>query len=186
MISTSFERPERTARRAGEDRNRYKIRNMRPYDRLASSQVNVHNRVSGTHRLPRSRTSAREPASCSSWAGECGGDGAEHDPVRYSAALSESGLAVLRRAVNDRSAHPDPDFAVLHTQERLAVLDGDIDRIFALPGGDLTSPHQFIRVAGAMRELDRSATRATVIGAQPSCQGTAGVAKVADSRSPCS
>jgi len=34
----------------------------------------------------------------------------------------------LRRAVDDRTARPDPDFAVRHTQERLAVLDGDIQQ----------------------------------------------------------
>jgi hypothetical protein len=78
------------------------------------------------------------------------------DPVRYSTALGDIGLAALRRAVNDRSAHPDPDFAVRYTQERLAVLDGDINRIVVLLGGDLTSPHQFIRVANAMLELDRA------------------------------
>jgi hypothetical protein len=75
------------------------------------------------------------------------------DPVRYSTALGDNGLTALRCSVDDRSAHPDPDFAVRYTQERLAVLDGDIDKIVALLGGDLTAPHQFIRVAEAMLEL---------------------------------
>lgn len=48
------------------------------------------------------------------------------DPVRHSTALGDNGLAALRRSVDDRSAHPDPDFAVRYTQERLAVIDGDI------------------------------------------------------------
>ncbi len=78
------------------------------------------------------------------------------DPVRYSTALGDNGLAALRRAADDRSTGPEPDFAVRYTQERLAVLDGDVDKIVALLGGDLTAPHQFIRVAEAMLELDRS------------------------------
>jgi len=77
------------------------------------------------------------------------------DPVRYSAALGDNGLSALRRAADDRSARPDPGFAVRYTQERLAVLDGDIERIVSLLGGDLRSPHQFIRVADAMLELGR-------------------------------
>lgn len=78
------------------------------------------------------------------------------DPVRYSAALGDAGLAVLRSAVDDRLAAADPDFAVRYVQERLAVLDGDIDRIVELMGGDLTGTYQYIRVAEAMVELDRS------------------------------
>lgn len=78
------------------------------------------------------------------------------DPVRYADALGESGLAVLRREVGERMAAPDPDFAVRHVQERLAVLDGDVDRVVELLGGDLDRPHDFIRVAEAMLELDRS------------------------------
>jgi hypothetical protein len=78
------------------------------------------------------------------------------DPVRYATALDDEGLAVLRRAVDDRSATPDPGYAVRYTQERLAVLDGDIDRVVELLGGDLTGAYQFIRVAEAMVELGRS------------------------------
>lgn len=78
------------------------------------------------------------------------------DPVRYADALGESGLAVLRREVDERMAAPYPDFAVRHVQERLAVLDGDVDRVVELLGGDLDRPYDFIRVAEAMLELDRS------------------------------
>jgi len=77
------------------------------------------------------------------------------DPVRYSTALGDAGLAMLRRAVDDRPATSDRDFAVRYVQERLAVLDGDIDRIVELLGGDLTGTYQFIRVAEAMLELGR-------------------------------
>jgi uncharacterized Zn finger protein len=77
------------------------------------------------------------------------------DPVRYAAALGEKGLAAFREVVDDRSAGRDPDFAVRYARERLTVLDGDTDAIVSLLGGDLTMPHQYIRVAEAMRELDR-------------------------------
>ena len=50
MISRSFERPDRTASRASDARNRYKIRYTRTQHRPASRQVNDHGRVSGTHR----------------------------------------------------------------------------------------------------------------------------------------
>ena len=77
------------------------------------------------------------------------------DPVRYAAALGDSGLAVVRREVDERMAAPDPDFAVRYVQERLAILDGDVDRVVELLGGDLDRPYDFIRVAEAMLELDR-------------------------------
>ena len=77
------------------------------------------------------------------------------DPVRYAAALGDSGLAVVRREVDERMLAPDPDFAVRYVQERLAILDGDVDRVVELLGGDLDRPYDFIRVAEAMLELDR-------------------------------
>ena len=49
MISRSFERPDRTASRASDARNRYKIRYTRNQDRPSSLQVNAHGRVFGTH-----------------------------------------------------------------------------------------------------------------------------------------
>jgi hypothetical protein len=75
----------------------------------------------------------------------------EVDPVRYASALGEDGLAAYRDAV---SARRDGDsFAVRYARERLAILDGDVDALVKLLGGDLASPYQFIRVAEAMREL---------------------------------
>ena len=53
MISRSFQRPERTASRASDANNRYKIRYTRTQHRPASRQVNDHGRVSGTHRALR-------------------------------------------------------------------------------------------------------------------------------------
>ena len=77
----------------------------------------------------------------------------EVDPVRYQNALGETGLAAYRQAVAARE-HEDK-FAVRYVHERLAVLDGDTERIVALLGGDLTRPHQFVQVAEAMAELAR-------------------------------
>lgn len=46
-------------------------------------------------------------------------------------------------------------FAAKYAEERLAVLDGDVDGIVRILGGDLSAPYQFIRVAEAMEELGR-------------------------------
>ena len=77
----------------------------------------------------------------------------EVDPVRYADALGERGLRAYRHAVAE-SASPRC-FAARYAHERLAVLDGDIDELVRLLGGDLSGPHQFGRVAEAMLELDR-------------------------------
>ena len=77
------------------------------------------------------------------------------DPVRYASALGDDGLAAFRRAVAERLTAPRVLFAVSHSEERLAVLDGDVERVIELLGGDLTRPYRFIRVAEAMLELDR-------------------------------
>jgi hypothetical protein len=74
-------------------------------------------------------------------------------PVRYASALGEDGIAAYRQAV---AAHPGGDsFAARYARERLAVLDGDVDEIVRLLGGDLSTPYRFVRVAEAMAELDR-------------------------------
>ncbi len=77
----------------------------------------------------------------------------EVDPVRYASALGEDGIAAYRQAV---AAHPGGDsFAARYARERLAVLDGDVDAIVKLLGGDLSTPYRFVRVAEAMAELGR-------------------------------
>jgi uncharacterized Zn finger protein len=77
----------------------------------------------------------------------------EADPVRYRAALGETGLAEFRTLL---AVQKDQNgFAAKYARERLAVLDGDSAAIVALLGGDLSRPHQFIRVAEAMVELGR-------------------------------
>ncbi len=78
----------------------------------------------------------------------------EVDPVRYAGALGERGLALYRRAIEERE-DGGRVFAVRWARERLAVLDGDEEAIVALLGGDLSSPHQFIQVCEAMAELGR-------------------------------
>ncbi|MGI8793843.1 MAG: hypothetical protein ACR2H3_11835 [Acidimicrobiales bacterium] len=99
----------------------------------------------------------------------------EIDPVAYAGALGEKGLVVYRREVATRSdpaiAPEDrsatlrdfyggfPSFAAKYAAERLAIIDRHVDRhvdrLVELLGGDLSSPHQFQRVAEAMVELDR-------------------------------
>ena len=75
----------------------------------------------------------------------------EVDPVGYASALGDAGLAAYRDAVDAR--RDGDSFAVRYARERLAILDRDVDALVRLLGGDLTTPHQFIRVADAMREL---------------------------------
>jgi hypothetical protein len=77
----------------------------------------------------------------------------EVDPVRYAPGLGDKGLAVYRREVAARSEGADR-FASRYAAERLAVLDRDVPALVAMLGGDLTSPHQYQRVAEAMLELD--------------------------------
>lgn len=93
----------------------------------------------------------------------------EIDPVAYADALGDKGLAVYRREVAKRSDPTDacgdrsetlrdlyggfPSFSAKYAAERLAIIDRDVDRLVDLLGGDLSSPHQFQRVAEAMVEL---------------------------------
>ena len=93
----------------------------------------------------------------------------EIDPVAYADALGDEGLAVYRREVAKRSVPVNapehrvgtsrdfygglPSFAAKYAAERLAIIDRDVDRLVELLGGDLSSPHQFQRVAEAMVEL---------------------------------
>ncbi len=94
------------------------------------------------------------------------------DPVAYSDALGDKGLAVYRREVAKRSDAADapsgenhtlqnlygefPSFAARYAAQRLAILDRDIDRLVELHGGDLSSPYQFQNVAEAMLELEEA------------------------------
>jgi hypothetical protein len=79
----------------------------------------------------------------------------EADPVRYASALGELGLAAYRREVRRRRQAGDDSFAAKYATERLALLDGDVDAIVVLLGGDFNRPYDFIRVAQAMEELGR-------------------------------
>jgi hypothetical protein len=77
------------------------------------------------------------------------------DPVRYADALQTAGMTAYRREIQRRVDSGDDAFAVRYATERLAVLDGDVDEIVRLLGGELTRPYDFIRVATAMEELGR-------------------------------
>ena len=86
--------------------------------------------------------------------------------------MGEKGLVVYRREAAKRSDPADvtvdrspllgdmdagfPSFAARYAAERLAIIDRDVDRLVELLGGDLSSPHQFARVAEAMVELGRT------------------------------
>ncbi len=82
----------------------------------------------------------------------------ELDPVRYASALGENGLASYRKAIEART-DGDRVFAVRWARERLAVLEGDTGKIIELLGGELSSPHHFLKVCEAMAELDRDQQR---------------------------
>lgn len=79
----------------------------------------------------------------------------ECDPVLYAGALGDDGVSAFRALVDKATANKPDSWTVRHVRERLAVLDGDVDQLVTMLGGDLSSPHQFIRVAEAMLELDR-------------------------------
>jgi len=99
-----------------------------------------------------------EPKALARWMIKFGFDDQDFftlDPVLYAPALGDKGLALYRNTVAERSAQARVPFAVSHAVERLAVLDGDIEAIVALLGEDLSSPHQYTRVAEAMLELGR-------------------------------
>ena len=99
-----------------------------------------------------------EPKALARWMIKFGVDDQDFftiDPVRYAPALGDKGMALYRKTVAERAAKGRVPFAVRHAVERLAVFDGDTEAIVALLGKDLTSPHQFTRVAEAMLELDR-------------------------------
>ncbi len=119
-----------------------------------------------------------EPKALARWMVKFGFDDQDFftiDPVLYSPALGDKGMAVYRNAVAERSAQGRVPFAVKHATERLAVLDGDIEAIVSLLGRDLTAPHQYTRVAEAMLELERPNMR---------CNGRSGASRQqADGRS---
>jgi hypothetical protein len=77
------------------------------------------------------------------------------DPKRYIGALGDTGLAVYRGEIDRRRGADENPFALKYADERLAVIDGDVDKVIKLLGGTLTSPYQFIQVTQAMVEMGR-------------------------------
>ena len=117
---------------------------------LAQELLEVHAEVCDT--------GVADPIELAGWMARFGIDDQDFfvvDPVRYRDALGDAGVEAYRAEVLKRSGAPKPPFAVGHALERLAVLDGDIDTIVRLLGGNQSSPHQFVRVAEAMAELGR-------------------------------
>jgi hypothetical protein len=77
------------------------------------------------------------------------------DPKRYVDALGQAGLVVYRQEIARRRRGETQPYALRYVDERLAVLDGDVEKIIQLLGGNLTSPYQFIQVTEAMVDLGR-------------------------------
>ena len=50
MISRSFERPQRTAKRVNDTNNRYRMRHIGPQDASTSCLVSAHDHILGTHK----------------------------------------------------------------------------------------------------------------------------------------
>lgn len=96
--------------------------------------------------------SAIWPASCSTCTPR---HATPESPTRYTAALGELGLASYRQEVRQRRETGGASFAAKYAEEGLAVLDGDVERIVRLLGGNFSAPYQFIRLAEAMEELGR-------------------------------
>lgn len=117
---------------------------------LASDLLGIHGRLCDS--------GVADPAALARWMVKFGCDDQDFftvDPVRYSDALGDHGVQLFRAAIEKRPHTRENEFAVKYAIQRLAILDGDAKRLVELLGGDLSSPHQFIRVAEAMLELQR-------------------------------
>ena len=77
------------------------------------------------------------------------------DPKRYAAALGDTGLVTYRKEIERRRGEGSHSYSLRYVDECLAVLDGDVDKVVCLLGGNLTNPYQFTQVTEAMVELGR-------------------------------
>lgn len=117
---------------------------------LASDLLGIHERLCDS--------GVADPGALARWMVKFGCDDQDFftvDPVRYAEALGDRGVQLFRAAIEKRPHTRENEFAVKYATQRLAILDGDAKRVVELLGGDLSSPHQFIRVAEAMLELQR-------------------------------
>ena len=117
---------------------------------LARDLLGIHERLCDS--------GVADPAALARWMVKFGCDDQDFftvDPVRYAEALGDRGVQLFRAAIEKRPHTRENEFAVKYATQRLAILDGDAERVVELLGGDLSSPHQFIRVAEAMLELQR-------------------------------
>ncbi len=75
------------------------------------------------------------------------------DPVDYSEALGESGLAAFVREVDRRAASKPDDWAVRWARQRLAVLSRDIPAIVETVGGPLSGGQHYRALVDALLEI---------------------------------
>lgn len=83
----------------------------------------------------------------------------EVDVDRYAQALGDEGVAAYRREIEQRlqSMEPGPlgiPFGLRRAQERLAIVDGDLDRLITMVGGDLDNPMCYLSVVTTLQEID--------------------------------
>ena len=117
---------------------------------LARDLLGVHERLCDS--------GIADPAALARWMVKFGCDDQDFftvDPVRYADALGHRGVQLFRAAIEKRPRTRENEFAVKYATQRLAILDGDAERVVELLGGDLSSAHQYICVAEAMLELQR-------------------------------
>ncbi len=80
------------------------------------------------------------------------------DVDHYAATLGDEGVSAYREEIERRlrTTPPGPlgpPFALTRAQERLAVIDGDLDRLTKLVGGDLNNPQLYLRVVTTLQEI---------------------------------
>jgi hypothetical protein len=109
------------------------------------------------------RAAPPNPKSLANWLVKLEFDGPGWPEIRlreFAPALGERGLAYLANLVAQRQAAGEEDssgyrFAVRHLREQLAEVSGDLDRYVAVLAENLTGPHQYLRIAAALREAGR-------------------------------
>jgi uncharacterized Zn finger protein len=115
------------------------------------------------------RLGSPDPRKLARWLLKYGVDDAEFfviDVDQYQEPLGETGLALYRREVDKRVATDPDDFYVRRAVERLAIVDGDVDRVIELVGGELNQPHHFLNVVEALQDMgeDGEALRMALAG----------------------
>jgi site-specific recombinase XerD len=107
-VEASFERPERTARRASVAKKRYKMRYTTLEDRSTSCLVSTHDRISGTHRLTKASGIDKRISPHS---------------LRHSFITAALDAGVPLRDVQEAASHSDPRTTMRYDRGR-----GSLDR----------------------------------------------------------